>query len=55
MKRKTFAEQNKFKGFLGEKLRRKSVLNSELFKNKDIDYKKKVNTMLARLSKTTGT
>ena len=40
---------------MAEKLRRKSVLNCELFKHSEMDYKKKVNSMLDAIDEATGT
>eukprot|EP00347_Sterkiella_histriomuscorum_P008019 403346680 len=48
-------EQTKIRGFLAEKLRRKSVLNCELFKISNVDYKQRVNQMLENIDKTAGT
>ncbi|CDW80238.1 UNKNOWN [Stylonychia lemnae] len=48
-------DNHKFKGYLAEKLRRKSILNCDLFRITDVDYKKRVNMMLERIDSTTGT
>ena len=48
-------EKSKYRGYIAEKLRRKSVLNCELFKNKDINYKNRVHSMIDHMNKVLGT
>ncbi|CDW82160.1 UNKNOWN [Stylonychia lemnae] len=48
-------EKTRIKGYLAEKLRRKSVLNCELFKNRNINYKVKVSNMIDRINRVIGT
>ena len=48
-------DANKFRGYLADKLKRKSVLNSDLFKISETDYKKKVSQMLERIDSSIGT
>ena len=55
VKKETQSEVSKIRGFMAEKLRRKSILNCEMFKYVEMDYKKKVNNMLEAIDEAAGT
>ena len=37
-------------GFMAERLRKQSVLNANLFRKENVDYKEKVSTMVKKLN-----
>lgn len=40
----------RIRGFVADRLKQKSVLNCDLFKDDDTNYKKKISTMLDKLN-----